>query len=608
MCGINGLYFYNLRGKEAESLLRNMANTMIHRGPDDEGFFLNQRVGLSFRRLSIIDTTGASQPLTNERGNIKLVCNGEIYNYKELRKELSNKGHKFFTQGDAEVIIHLYEEHGKDLVNHLRGMFSFVLYDIEKDKIIACRDHFGIKPLYYTLNQDRFACSSELKSLLLTMPQKELDKESLSYYLTYQYVPLEKTMIKDVFKLLPGHRLIIDKNGITKEKYWSAEFSPKDKPVEQYKDEISHVIAQSVKVHMQSDVPIGAFLSSGVDSTAIAALMRQIKKINTFSVGFEGSQNECVYSSKTSKVLDTEHHKWIISEQEYFQSINDYIWFIDDPVADPSAIALYLVSKLASKHVKVVLSGEGADEFFAGYGIYKEPLALKRFDFVPKGIKKGLNRAIKPLFKFHGKNYLLRGTTELSNRFVGNAKIFVDDVKDVLIDPPSTYASPFELTKPFYETSSHLDPVKQMQTIDINFWLPGNILTKADKMSMANSIELRVPFLDIEVFKVASQIPTSHSINPNTTKAILRDALKNVVPEHIINRPKLGFPVPLAHWLRGKRGEHCISVIKSSGLEKVINLNYVQKLYNDHLSGKANNARKIWTLYILAMWHKKFLL
>ncbi|WP_350344498.1 asparagine synthase (glutamine-hydrolyzing) [Proteinivorax tanatarense] len=605
MCGINGLYFFNSKGNEAKTLMKKMADLMIHRGPDSEGIFLNQKIGLSFRRLSIIDTEGANQPLTNEKGNIKLVCNGEIYNYKQLRKHLETRGHKFSTQGDTETIVHLYEEYGKDLVDHLRGMFAFILYDLEKDIVLVCRDHFGIKPLYYNINQDRLACSSELKSLMLALDEKQIDKKSLCYYLTYQYVPLDKTILKDVFKLLPGHRLIIENGKVKTERYWTAKFSPKNKSLEQYRDEIAHVMEQSVKVHMQSDVPVGAFLSSGVDSTAVAALMRHRKKIKTFSVGFDGPQNECIHSSKTAKVLDTQHHKWMISEQEYFQSINDYIRYIDEPVADPSAIALYLVSKLASKHVKVVLSGEGADEFFAGYRIYQEPLALKNFALLPGSLKTGLNKLIKPTFNFYGKNYILRGTTPLSQRFLGNAKIFVDDIDNIMLDLPSDFQSPFELTAPFYNSVSQLDPVKQMQLIDINFWLPGNILTKADKMSMANSIELRVPFLDIEVFKVASQIPTEFLINTKATKIILRDSLKQVVPNHIIDRPKLGFPVPLATWLKGKRGSHCIDVIKDSGLGKYINLNYADKLYKDHKKGKANNARKLWTLYILAMWYKK---
>ena len=607
MCGINGLYYFKGTDNDPELLIKKMAKTMIHRGPDSDGFYANKRVALGFRRLSIIDLTGANQPISNEDGSIKLLCNGEIYNYLQLRDKLKSKGHRFSTNGDAEVIIHLYEEYGKDLVKHLRGMFAFALYDMMEDKLLLGRDYFGIKPLYYSLNDERFAFSSELKSILLAMENKQLDEESLAYYLTYQYVPLNKTMVKDVFRLSPGHILEVSKNGIKEERFWKAEFEPVEKSKEQYIEEIRETLFESVKAHLQSDVPVGAYLSSGIDSTVIASMMSKIKDINTFSVGFEGKQNECDYSTETAKILGTNHHKWVISEEDYFNALKDYVWYIDEPVADPSAVALYLLSKLAAQHVKVVLSGEGADELFGGYKIYAEPQALKGIGSLPGPIKNCMNSVVKKLPNFYGKNYLLRATTELEQRFVGNAKIFVDDVKDVLLSTPSSDNSPFELTAPFYTDSKHLDPLKRMQLIDINFWMPGNILVKADKMTMANSIELRVPFLDIEVFEVARKIPSRYNITPQTTKAILREAITEFVPPHIINRPKLGFPVPLAQWLKGPFGKECLDAIKDSGIGQYINLEYIDKLLKDHKADRANNARKIWTVYIVAMWYRRFI-
>lgn len=608
MCGINGIFYFQKPDNNPEGLIKEMAKTMIHRGPDSDGFYVNKTVALGFRRLSIIDLTGANQPISNEDGSIKLLCNGEIYNYIQLRDMLKSKGHRFSTNGDAEVIVHLYEEYGKDLVKHLRGMFAFVIYDMLKDKLLLGRDYFGIKPLYYTLDHKRFACSSELKSVLLTLDNKHLDEESLAYYLTYQYVPLNKTMVKGVFKLLPGHVLEVSKEGIKEERFWKAEFEPTDKPKSMYIEEIKETLFQSVKAHLQSDVPVGAYLSSGIDSTVIASMMARLKDINTFSVGFAGKQNECDYSTETAKILKTNHHKWIISDQDYFNALKDYVWYIDEPVADPSAVALYLLSKLASQHVKVVLSGEGADELFGGYKIYAEPQGLRGISSLPTPMKNCVNTVVKKLPNFYGKNYLLRGTTELSQRFVGNAKIFVDDVRDVLLSTPNSYVSPFALTQPLYNENKHLDPVKQMQLVDINFWMPGNILVKADKMTMANSIELRVPFLDIEVFEVARKIPSNYTITAETTKAILREAITEFVPPHIINRPKLGFPVPLAQWLKGPFGKECIDAIKDSGIGIYLNLEYIEKLLNDHKAGKANNARKLWTVYIVAMWYNRFIL
>lgn len=607
VCGINGLFYFKKPETSLNGLIRKMAGEMIHRGPDTEGFFVDDRVALGFRRLSIIDLEGANQPLVNEDGSIQLLCNGEIYNYKILREMLIGKGHKFSTNGDAETIIHLYEEYGKDLVEHLRGMFAFILYDIKNETVLVARDHFGIKPVYYTVNSNRIAFSSELKSLLRAVPDRELDEESLAYYLTYQYVPFDKTMIKDVFKLLPGHRIVITKDGMTKERYWNPEFKPEYKSKEAFKKEIKEVLTDSVNVHMQSDVPVGCFLSSGFDSTTIASLMSKIKQINTFSVGFEGPNDETPYSSETAKFLNSNHHKWVISEDEYFSAINDFVWYIDEPVADPSAIALFLVSKLAATKVKVVLSGEGADELFAGYGIYREPTSLRHFDFLSESAKRSLNSMVKPLPNFYGKNFLLRGTTDISNRFLGNAKIFMEDVDQVLLRKPQSYNSPFDLTSPIYESTKDLDPVKRMQMIDMHTWLPGDILTKADKMSMAHSIELRVPFLDIEVFKVASKIPSEYSITGNTTKAILREALADVVPDFIVNRPKLGFPVPIAKFLRESSGQKVLDIIQESGIGKFINLNYIEKLFNDHKSGRADYARKLWTIYILSLWYKTYL-
>lgn len=607
MCGINGVFNFSMYMDYEKSIIKKMTQTMIHRGPDNDGFYTNKRVSLGFRRLSIIDIAGANQPIANEVGSVKLLCNGEIYNYKELRNMLVGKGHVFSTQGDTETIVHLYEEYGLDLVKHLRGMFAFILYDIVKDQMVVCRDHFGIKPLYYIQNEDFFACSSELKSLLLTRSKSELDVESLAYYLTYQYVPLDKTMFSGIKKLLPGHMLIVNKDGVVRERYWEADFAPENKSKDEFKDEIREVMKNSVKAHMQSDVPVGAFLSSGIDSTIITSLMSKMRDINTFSVGFEGNNNECIYAESTAKFLNTNHHKWLISKEDYFQTLDNYIWYSEEPVADPSAIALYLLSKMASEHVKVILSGEGADELFAGYRIYAEPQALKRFDLLPRPVKKGISSVVKHLPDFYGKNYLLRGTTDLRHRFLGNAKIFTDDVADVLLNVPTTYNSPFDLTHEFYDKYRHLDPVKKMQIIDFNFWMPGNILLKADKMTMAHSIELRVPFLDTEVFKVARKVPTEYSITQATTKAILRETFEDIVPANILNRPKLGFPVPLAKWLKEDQGKKCIKEIKDSGIDKYINISYVDKLYLDHFQGKSNNARKIWTIFILAKWYSRFI-
>ena len=608
MCGINGLIYFDGRDFDP-STLKNMCDQMIHRGPDDEGIYYALGIGLGFRRLSIIDTQGAQQPIANEDKTLWLVCNGEIYNYKHLREILTAKGHKFRTAGDAETIIHLYEEYGKDCVHHLRGMFAFILWDSKTKTFFAARDHFGIKPFYYTFNQDRLLCSSEIKSIIFTgLTSPALNMQSLVYYLTYQYVPDPYTMFEGVMKLPPAHRLTVQQGKISIERYWSPEFLPLNRPASKMQREIVDVLQQSVKLHMQSDVPRGCFLSSGIDSTAIATLMRQHEEIKTFSVGFEGLNNECDVSGVTAKILKTEHHQWLIGEQDYFNAVKDCIWYQDDPVADPSAVALYLVSKLASQHVKVVLSGEGADELFGGYRIYQEPIALATIQWMTQPFKETLNQLVYNMPNFYGKNYLLRATTPLEQRFVGNAKIFTDEVYQLLVDSNkyNHMQNAFQWAKQYYDQVSKLDDITKMQYIDLNLWLPGNILAKADKMTMANSLELRVPFLDREVFDVARTIPTKYRVDKTTTKRILREALTGIVPDHVIDRPKLGFPVPLRDWLRGKRGDICLGEIRHSGICQYIVENYATQLVRHHQAGKRDNSRKIWTIYVLAQWYNQF--
>lgn len=609
MCGINGIFYFDGRAFDPASL-QSMCKQMFHRGPDDDGFFTDQGVGLSFRRLSIIDLEGARQPIASEDKSIQMICNGEIYNYQSLRKELQARGHSFRTAGDTETIIHLYEEYGKDCVHHLRGMFAFILWDNRTETFFAARDHFGIKPLYYTYDQEKLECSSELKSLLLASNfSPRLDLQSLVYYLTFQYVPDPRTMLEGVWKLPPAHRLIAQNGSVQAERYWLPEFKPVEQPVSKIREDIREVLQESVRLHMQSDVPVGCFLSSGIDSTAIAALMRKLQPIKTFSVGFEGN-NECSIARLTATELQTEHYEWLISEEEYFNVVNGCIWFQDDPVADPSAIALYIVAKMAAQHVKVVLSGEGADELFGGYRIYQEPIALSPLQWMPQPFKETLHKLVGKMPGFQGKNYLLRATTPLEDRFIGNAKLFTDEVYDVIdrkrLLNRSDLRNAFQWARQYYDQVQGLDDITKMQYIDINLWMPGNILAKADKMTMAHSLELRVPFLDREVFAVAGSIPARYLVDRTTTKRALREAMQGIVPSHVINRPKLGFPVPIRDWLRGKRGDACLSLIQSSGLCQFLNKDYITGLLRQHQSGAADYSRKIWSIYVLAQWYNFF--
>lgn len=614
MCGIAGLMYFSEREPSIEQL-KKMTDIIDHRGPDDSGFWTDPGIGLGFRRLSIIDLQEGHQPLANEDDSVWIVFNGEIYNYKELRKELEEKGHQFRTQSDTETIVHLYEEYGRECVKKLRGMFGFVIWDRRKKMLFGARDHFGIKPFYYSTSPDRFVFGSEIKSLLAAGEcGQAVEREAFFNYLTFQYVPEPLTMFAGIRKLPPGHTVTITPDGdMSIERYWDPMFEPVSRTFEDYVEEIREKLKDSVIHHMQSDVERGCFLSSGIDSTTIASYMRSIEPIRTFSVGFEGANNETVIARETAQALGTEHYDKIISEKDFFASVPKAVWHQDEPVADPSAIALYHVAELARQHVTVVLSGEGADELFGGYRIYREPLALRPLSWLPLPVKRLLHRMAAWLpAGVPGKNYLLRGTTPLEERFLGNAKIFTDDMKAEIVQGGREllreYIRPVQVAEPFYSRTRHLDPVSRMQYIDMNLWLPGDILMKADKMTMAHSLELRVPFLDKELFELARKIPADYRLQEGTTKYIFRKAMEGIIPEFILQRPKLGFPVPMRDWLKGKSGDTVLEQIKSGGIGDFVNLGTVEEMARKHRQGEGDYARRLWVLYVFALWHTTYMM
>jgi asparagine synthase (glutamine-hydrolysing) len=613
MCGITGAMYFEDR-EPSQTMLKAMTDCIVHRGPNDFGFWGDNRIGLGFRRLSVIDLKEGHQPLANEDDTVWIVFNGEIYNYKYLRSTLQDKGHVFKTHSDTEVIVHLYEEFGEDCVKHLRGMFGFVIWDRKKKRLFGARDHFGIKPFYYYKSDRQFLFGSEIKSLLAADGmERTIHSESLLNYLTFQYVPEPDTMFRHIHKLPPGHYISISFDGDMKiQRYWDPMFDIEERPFEEYVEQIREGLKDSVIHHMQSDVERGCFLSSGIDSTAIATHMRSIEPIRTFSVGFEGPNNETGIAEQTAKALDTEHYAKIISQKDFFDVLPKAVWHQDEPVADPSAIALYHVAQLAREHVTVVLSGEGADELFGGYRIYNEPLSLKPIDRLPSALKRMLHAVARMLpHGLYGRNYILRGTTPLEQRFLGNAKIFTEDMKSEVVrldqDMLRSYRNPWQIAEQFYAKTRHQDPITRMQYIDMNLWLPGDILMKADKMTMAHSLELRVPFLDVELYEVARKIPARYRIAEGTTKYIFRKAMEGIIPDFILNRPKLGFPVPLRDWLKGNQGKVILEQIEASGIEDYINMETIRHMMGKHQSGKGDYARRIWTVYMFALWHTTYM-
>nr|WP_317357377.1 asparagine synthase (glutamine-hydrolyzing) [uncultured Tyzzerella sp.] len=604
MCGFTG-FTGNFPNKE--DIIEKMMDRIVHRGPDSSGIHSDENVTLGFRRLSIIGLENGSQPMYNEDNSIVIVFNGEIYNYEELKKQLIEKGHIFKSEADTEVLVHLYEEKGMDMLKELRGMFAFVIYDTNKKELYAVRDFFGIKPFYYAQIDGNLIFGSEIKSFL-EYPQfkKEVNPVALENYLSFQYSVLEETFFKGVFKLMPGHYLQYKDGKVNINRYFEPMFNPEQMSLQDAIKNVDDIMQQSIKAHKISDVEVGSFLSSGVDSSYVAATFKGDK---TFTVGFDyDNYNEISYAKDLSEKVGIENFNKTITTEEYWETIAKVQYHMDEPLADPSAIALYFVANLASKHVKVALSGEGADEFFGGYNIYKEPFDISFITVLPKPIRKALGKMAKAIpFSFKGKNLFIRASKDVEERFIGNANMFSKEEREGILKNPTGNYNPTDITKPFYDKVKHLDDVTKMQYIDLNLWLVGDILLKADKMSMANSLEVRVPFLDKEVFKVASKIPSDYRVNKQATKYVFRMASKEYLPEVVSSKKKLGFPVPIRVWLKEDKFYNKVKESFCSDVaKKYFNTDKIVAYLDNHKQGKGDFSRKIWTIYMFLVWHNQF--
>ncbi|MDR7240615.1 asparagine synthase (glutamine-hydrolyzing) [Neobacillus drentensis] len=612
MCGFIGCVHDKTQNfsDEQKQQFKNMNDIITHRGPDDDGFYYDEHIQFGFRRLSIIDIESGHQPLTYENERYWIIFNGEVYNYVELREELLNEGLTFATNSDTEVIIALFSHLKEKAVEKLRGMFSFVIWDKQEQSLYGARDPFGIKPFFYFEDGERTFFASEKKSILLGLENDVLNYDSLQHYLTYQFVPEPNTMSDGIKKLEPGH-YFTKKIGSPMEikRYWKAHFKPVQKSEPDFIKEIKDVLFDSVKKHMRSDVPVGSFLSGGIDSSIIASIAKEYHPaIKTFSVGFEHNGfSEIDVAKETAEKLGVENISYVISPQEYMNEIPKIMWHMDDPLADPACVPLYFVAREARKHVTVVLSGEGADELFGGYNIYHEPQSLEVFNKIPRA-GKALLKGIAAMMPegMRGKSFIERGVTPMEERYIGNAKMFTEEEKRELLSVYREGLDYRDITKPLYAESRGYDPVDRMQYIDIHTWMRGDILLKADKVTMAHSLELRVPFLDKAVFEVASKIPTSLKTVHGTTKYILRKAAEGVVPAHVLDRKKLGFPVPIRHWLKDEMNEWAKNIIRDSNTDHLINKSYVLQLLEDHCQGKADNSRKIWTVLMFMVWHQVY--
>lgn len=606
MCGFTG-FVGAVENKE--QVLENMMNTIVHRGPDSAGMFLDEDVALGFRRLSIIDISATGdQPLYNEDKTKVLVFNGEIYNYQELREELVEAGHDFKTHTDSETLLHGYEEWGEALVDRLRGMYGFVIWDREKKKLFGARDIFGIKPFYYAKMNGSFLFGSEIKSFV-EHPKfdKVFNEKALGNYLSFQFVPTNETFFKGVFCLQPGHYFTYENGNLEITRYFEPNFTgDTDKSFEEIVDDVEQVMKESVAMHKISDVEVGSYLSSGVDSSYMAYL-GQVDR--TFTVGFgEEKYSEIRDAKQFAESIHMKNDSKIIEPDEYWDALSDIMYFMDEPVADPAAIALYFLSKEAAKKVKVVLSGEGSDELFGGYNIYCEPLEYTGFDKVPFFIRRILGTFAENCMPrgVKGRGFLMRHGKTLEERYIGNAKIFTEK------EAKKAIKGEFEpgcqkVTGPLYERVKGKDPVTKMQYLDMHLWLVHDILMKGDKMGMANSLEVRVPFLDKEVMKLAQTLPLKYKVNAPKTKIALRAAAESVIQSKTAEKKKLGFPIPIRVWLREEKYYNRVKQqFSSKEAEQFFNTSYLLRLLEEHKAGKQDNSRKIWTVYIFLVWYDRY--
>ncbi len=605
------------RGKvlpERQTVLEAMAGTIEHRGSGEKRFFNDDHASLCC--LPSDDnrrSTAAKEPLANETGRYHLVCDGTIYNHRQLRSELQARGHRFRSQKDLEVIVHLFEEIGPGCVSRLRGSFAFALWDRDTKILYLARDRFGVKPLYYAAPSDgALVFASEAKALLkYPYLTTGVNLAALPHYLTFQYFPDPETAFQGIYRLRPAHHLAWNGQESKLQKYWEIRFRPEVKPLSYFVEKAAYLLRESVRLHCGEESIPGAFLSSGIDSSNIVALLGRLGNVYSYSVDCAGSKyDELTPARETARFLGTRHREAEIGAAEFWRELPHALWHQDEPVADPAAIALYFAAGLAASEVKAVLSGEGADEVFGGYEIYREPAAVAPVQCLPASIKTILRRAAGNFPEgMKGKNYIRRATTPLEKRYYGNALIFSETEKAALLRPelyPSGWTPPWEITAPYYRKSAGADAATRMQHLDFYTWLPGDILAKADRMSSAHSLELRLPYLDHILVEFAATIPPRFKITREMTKYVLRMSAARYLPEEIYRRPKLGFPVPLASWIREHYRDQLRELWQSEAARTFFNPAALEQMLEMHCRGEADYARKIWTAAIFLLWHSLY--
>ena len=624
MCGICGVTYFDRERNVSELEVKGMCDVIRHRGPDDQGWITKGNYGIGMRRLSIIDLFTGRQPIANEDGSIWIVFNGEIYNHMELRDELVKKGHTFQTKCDTEAIVHAYEEYGEDCPKKLNGMFGFAILDQKKQTLFLARDRLGIKPLYYYHDSGKFAFGSELKSILqVENIPREVDKRALDIFLTFEYIPSPYSIFEGIRKLPPGHSLTLKDGRITIKEYWDLRFDEKETPEDDLCEQLLDLFQDAVKIRLMSDVPLGAFLSGGIDSSAIVAMMSRVmdRPVKTFSIAFkEDTYNESQYAQQIANRFNTEHHVEVI-EPNALELTEKLVGFLDEPFGDFSIFPTYLVSKMARKHVTVSLSGDGGDELFAGYDTYIANKAGRAYERLP-GLLRG---AMHPILNRIPPTEKKKGLINRAKRFVEGmqlppdlehtrwmiflqeaekSKLYSDDLQDVLNGSDS-----FEFIRSYFNRVNTTDPLNRQLYVDIKSYLVDDILVKVDRMSMATSLETRVPFLDHRFVEFTATIPSRLKLQGKSTKYLLKKAMQGILPPEILNRGKEGFSIPIKNWLKTDLKSLMLEVLEPQKIKRegFFNANYVEQLKKEHLSGKKNHSHRLWSMMVFGIWQNLYL-
>lgn len=625
MCGICGVNYFDRERKVSELEVRQMCDVIRHRGPDDDGWVTRNNFGIGMRRLSIIDLFTGRQPISNEDGSIWIVFNGEIYNHLELRDELIKRGHTFLTKTDTESIVHAYEEYGEDCPSKLNGMFGFAILDLKKQTLFLARDRLGIKPLYYYHDSNKFAFGSELKSILqIEDIPREVDLRALDIYLTFEYIPSPYSIFEKIRKLPPGHSLTLKDGRVTIKEYWDLKFDERDVSEEELCEQLIDLFQDAVKIRLMSDVPLGAFLSGGIDSSAIVAMMSRVmdRPVKTFSIAFkEDTYDESRYSNEVAKHFKTEHHVEVI-DPNALELTEKLVGFLDEPFGDFSIFPTYLVSKMARKHVTVSLSGDGGDELFAGYDTYIADKAARAYERIPGALRRSL---IEPLLDRIPPTDKKKGLVNRAKRFVEGmhlpadleharwmiflqeaekSRLYSRDVQDVLNGTDS-----FEFIRRYFRHVKTTDSLNRQLYADIKTYLVDDILVKVDRMSMATSLEARVPFLDHRFVEFTGTIPSRLKLQGKNTKYLLKKAMGAILPREILNRGKEGFSIPIKNWLKGDLKTLMLDVLHPEKVknEGFFNADYIEQLKNEHLSGKENHSHRLWALMVFEIWQELYL-